>query len=175
MNKQEKDSQVKYVSERFQKAKAVIFAGYRGLKVEEINELRHKLRAGKSALKVVKNRLAKIALKNLGIKDLDSYLKDPTAIAYSDHDLVEPAKILMNFAKDHGSLIIRGGFLEGKPLTFKEVDALSKLPSREEMIARALSSMLAPASKFAYVLKAVPRSLVIALAGVRDKKKETHN
>jgi large subunit ribosomal protein L10 len=170
VNKDQKVQEVKALSERIEKAKALLFAGYRGLKVSEITELRSKLRTGKSSLKVVKNRLMKRVLKERGMESLTEYFTDPTALATADADPVAPAKILVEFAKGHEKFKVKGGFLDGAVLTAKDIEALAKLPSREVLLARALSSMNAPATNLAGVLAAIPRKLLYALNAIKATK-----
>ncbi|PIR20478.1 MAG: 50S ribosomal protein L10 [Deltaproteobacteria bacterium CG11_big_fil_rev_8_21_14_0_20_47_16] len=170
MNRTEKANEVSQLKQRFEKSKSMIFADYRGLSVAEITELRQKLSAQQSTMKVVKNRLAKLAFKDLNVEGMDDYLKGPTAIASSDADAVVPAKILVDFAKDHEKLQLRAGYMDGIVLDLKAIMALAKLPSREVLLAKMLGSLNAPASNLVNVLAAVPRSLVTVLAAVRDSK-----
>lgn len=170
MNKNQKVEEVKSLAERFDKAKALIFAGYRGLKVGEITELRSKLRKGDSSLKVVKNRLMKRVLKERGLETLSQYFVEPTALATSDTDPVGPAKILTEFAKAHDKLTLKGGYLDGAVLTTSQIEALAKLPSREVLLAKAFGSMQAPAQNLVGALAAIPRKLLYALNAVKGTK-----
>lgn len=170
MNKEEKAREVEGLTERVKKAQVMIFADYRGLKVSEVTELRHKLREGDTSFKVVKNRLFKRVLKSEGLEALEKYFTGPTALATSEVDPVTPAKALVDFAKTHEHLELKGGFLEGKDLTPADIDALSKMPSRDELLARALRSINAPATNMAGVLAAVPRKLVYAINAIKDTK-----
>lgn len=170
MRKDEKIEEVKELSERWGKAKAMIFAGYRGLKVSEMTDLRFKLRKGQSSLKVVKNRLMKRVLKENGLENLFDYFKEPTALATSDADPVTPAKILVEFAKANDKLKIKGGFLDGALMSLADIETLAKLPSREVLLARALASMNAPATNLVGALAAMPRKLVYAINAIKEKK-----
>lgn len=170
MNKEQKVKEVAALSERFEKAKALVFAGYRGLRVGEMTELRTKLRNGKSSLKVVKNRLMKRVLKDRGLTILDRHFREPTALATSDADPINPVKVLVEFAKTHNKLILKGGFLDGKELSVSDIEVLAKLPGREVLLAKALGSMQAPATNLALVLSAMPRKLVYAINAIREKK-----
>lgn len=170
MNKEQKIKEVTVLSERLEKAKALIFAGYRGLKVSEMTELRTKLKQGESSLKVVKNRLMKRALKERGLSELERHFREPTALAAAFADPVHPAKVLVEFAKAHGKLILKGGYLDGREMTIRDIETLAKLPGREVLISKALGSMLAPAQNFAGVLAAIPRKLVYAINAVKEKK-----
>jgi len=170
VNKQQKADEVKNLAERLEKAKVLIFADYRGLKVSEMTELRSDLRKDDSWFKVIKNRLMKRALKEGGLAELEKYFTGPTAIATSDVDPVNPAKALVNFAKGHGKLELKGGFLDGKDLSSQEIESLARMPSREVLLSRALASINAPATNMAGVLAAVPRKLVYALNAIKETK-----
>lgn len=170
MKRERKVEEVKTLAERLEKAKAMIFTEYRGLKVSEMNELRTKLRQESSWFKVVKNRLVKRALKEQGLEGLDEQFSGPTAIASSDVDPIGPAKIIVDFAKGHKHLIIKGGYMEGNRMAPEDVDALARMPSRDELLAKVLGSISAPAQNIVGVLAAVPRKLVYALNAIRETK-----
>jgi len=170
LNKQQKQEQVQYIADKFKKAKSVIFANYRGLNVAEVTELRQKLSRADTTMKVIKNRLAKRALKELSVEGLDSHFTGPTAMAASEVDPVLPAKILVNFAKDHEVLEIKAGYMDGRVLDLATIITLANLPSREELLSRALSSMLAPATNVTMALAAIPRGLVNVINAIKDTK-----
>jgi len=170
VNKQEKRNEVENLTDRLKKAQVMIFADYRGLKVSEVTDLRAKLREGESQFKVVKNRLFKRVLKDQGLDVLDKYFTGPTALATSEVDPVSPAKALVDFAKGHDHLELKGGYLDGKDMTPEDIIALAKMPSREELLARVLGSISAPATNMAGVLAAVPRKLLYALNAIKDTK-----
>lgn len=170
MNKEQKTNEVKNLADHLGKAKALIFAGYRGLKVSEITDLRMKLKKGESSFKVVKNRLMKRALKEKGMDNLAEYFSDPTAVASSDHDPITPAKVLVEFAKLNAKLAIKGGFLDGSRLTPKDIETLAKMPSREVLLSKMLGSLNMPATNMAGVLAAVPRKLLYALNAIKATK-----
>lgn len=170
MRKEEKVTQQQALAKRLEKAKVMIFADYRGLKVSQVTDLRMKLRKESSALKVVKNRLMKRALKDAGLSALDKYFTGPTALATSEVDPVTPAKTVFEFAKTHDKFSLKGGYLEGRQLTVADIEMLAKMPSREVLLSRALASMNAPATNFACVLSAVPRKLLYALNAIKETK-----
>ena len=170
MRREQKVLETQSLKERLEKAKVLLFAEYSGLKVREMNELRMKLRKEKSSLKVVKNRLMKRVLKEQGLEALEKYFTGPTALATSEVDPVIPAKTLIEFAKTHAKLTLKGGFLDGRVLSPREVDMLAKTPPREVLLARALASMNAPATNLAGVLAAIPRKVLYALNAIKEKK-----
>ncbi len=170
MEKSKKIEEVKSLAERIDNAKAMIFTGYRGLEVSHMNDLRSKLREEDSEIKVVKNRLMKRVLKEKDLETLSEFFTGPTAIASSDVDPVNVAKVLVEFAKANGKLEIKGGFLDGVSMTTAEIDTLAKLPSRDVLLGCALASMSAPATNFVGVLAAVPRSLACVINAIKDTK-----
>ena len=174
MERAQKIKEVAGLQERFEKAKAMIFAEYRGLRVGQMTDLRHKLRATGSSIKVVKNRLVKRVLADRGMNELSAFFVNPTAIATNDTDPVAPAKILVEFARANAALLIKAGFMDGAMLTRAQIEMLAMLPSKDVLLARALASMNAPATNFVGVLAAVPRALVTVIDALR-KKKESNN
>ena len=159
-NRERKVQLVAEIKERLEKSQSVILTDYRGLTVAEMNELRRSLREQNVEFKVLKNTLTWRAAQELGWTDLEEILKGPTAIAFGVDDPVAPAKVLSKFAKDHEVLQVKAGVLDGKVISAKEVDALAKLPSREELLAKLLGCFQAPLVNMANVLQAPIRGLV---------------
>ncbi|WP_027726419.1 50S ribosomal protein L10 [Tuberibacillus calidus] len=152
----EKKQQV--VNELVEKLKAsvsTIVVDYRGLNVAEVTELRKQLREAGVEFKVYKNTLLRRATAETGYTDLDEVLVGPTAIAFSNEDVVAPAKLLHDFAKDHEALEIKSGIIEGKVASVDEIKALANLPSREGLLSMLLSVLQAPIRNFALAAKAV--------------------
>ena len=172
MNKIEKQAEVAALKERFSKAQLAILTDYKGLKVSEFNSLRRKLEEKKSRIKVIKNRLAKIALQGTAHEILVSHLKGTTAVATTETDPVGPAKVLVDFLKDHEGVKIKAAVMNGKEISTADIKALASLPSREELIAKLMGSMMAPARNWVSVLAQIPRRLVTVLAAVRDQKEK---
>jgi large subunit ribosomal protein L10 len=162
---------VKGLAEKFKSMKGLILTEYHGLTVEEISELRSKLRSLNSEYTVVKNTLSKIALKEAGIGiDSVNNFSGPTALVIENEDVVSPAKVVMDFAKTHNKLKVRAGYMEGKFVDAAVVEQLSKLPSRNVLIAKMLSAMNAPLSGFVNVLVANIRGLVTVLDAIAKKQ-----
>lgn len=172
MNKQRqsKEALVAEFAAKLKEAKAAFLADYRGLDVEQANDLRNKLRDAGVEYRVVKNTLLRLAAKDTDAECLDEFLAGPTAIALVTDDPVAPAKALVEFAKKHEIFQLKAGMLEGKLLDAAAIKALSDLPSREELLAKMLGSMSAPATNFVGVLAAIPRSFVQVLAAIKDQK-----
>jgi len=170
MNREEKAQAVEALKERFQKTSVTLLAEYQGLKVSELTKLRQELRKTDAEVKILKNTLAGLALKGTEMEPLSKLFVGPTAVVTSAKDPVTPAKVLVKFVKEFEKAKIKGGFLSGKVMTPAEIETLSKLPSREEMLAKMLGSMQAPAQNLVNVLSALPRQLATVLAAIRDKK-----
>lgn len=167
--KPEKVKAVEEIRDKFQRAKSVILTDYRGINVADLTELRKKLREQGIEYKVIKNTLTSIALRDFDFT-LDEYLVGPTAAAFSYEDPVAPAKILMEFAKTHKELEIKAGVVEGKAIDKDAVVNLSKLPSKEELLAKAVGSIQSPLYGIVSVLQGPLRGLVYTLQAIQDKK-----
>ncbi|MBW2451988.1 MAG: 50S ribosomal protein L10 [Deltaproteobacteria bacterium] len=170
MNRQSKEAVVAEFAEKLQATKAAYLADYRGLNVEQATALRCKLHEAGVEYRVVKNTLLRLAAKGSDAECLDEFLVGPTAIAFAKEDPVAPAKALVEFAKSHEAFELKAGVLDGKLLSPADIKALSDLPSREELLAKMLGSMSAPASNFVGVLAAIPRSMVQVLSAIKDQK-----
>jgi large subunit ribosomal protein L10 len=167
--KPEKVKAVEEIKDKFGRAKSVILTDYRGLNVATISELRKKLREQGIEYKVVKNTLTAIAIRDYDY-NLDEYLVGPTAAAFSYEDPVTPAKLLADFAKTHKELEIKAGVVEGKVIDKDAVISLSKMPSREELLAQAVGSIQSPLYGIVNVLQGPLRELVYTLQALQDKK-----
>lgn len=152
-------------------AKAIYLADFTGIDVARVTDLRNKLREADVGYQVVKNRLAKRALEVAGLDGLDAYLNGPTAIAISKDDLIAPAKILQEVADEEGQFEIKSGFADGKMLSSEDIKALSKLPSREELIVKVLGSVQSPLYGFASVLSGLLRNLAGVVAAIEEKER----
>lgn len=166
----EKKGAVNSLKELLQESSDFIFTNYRGLTVSQITELREKLREEDASFRVVKNRFAKIALKDMEQPEVDGFLTGPTAIALPKKEAGPVAKILVEFGKEN-PVEIKGGIINSRVFTEKEVEEFSKLPTRDELIAKLMGTMNAPIQNFVYTLNAVPQKLVRVLQAVADQKK----
>lgn len=173
MNRSEKAAEIENLRERFASARLTILADYKGLSVASLTELRGKLRESDSTLKVVKNRLAKIAVEGSDAESLKDQFVGTTAVCTSIEDPVGPAKVLVEFAKANEKLIIKTGMLKDKPLDLNDIKALADLPSKEELLAKLVGSMNAPATNWVNVLSQIPRQLVNVLSAIKDQKEQT--
>ena len=169
LNLEQKKAVVAEVSQAIVGAQAAVVAEYRGLTVAQMTELRRKARESSVFLRVVKNTLAKRAISGSEFECLADQLVGPLAFAASE-DPVAVAKVLSLFAKDNEKLLIKSGAMGGKVISLEEIQALAKLPGREELLAKLLGTMQAPIQKFVQTLNEVPTSFVRVLAAVRDQK-----
>lgn len=171
-NLEAKKALVAEVAEKLKASQGTIIVDYRGLTVAEVTELRNKAREQGIEYKVYKNSTLRFAAKEAGLEGLLEALKGPTAIAFCEADPIAPAKLMVDFAKDHEKLEIKSGAVDGKVVSVAEIDALAKLPSREELIAQTLRGLNSPIQGFVNVLNGTIKGLVVALSAIADKKKE---
>ena len=150
-----KEPLVQAAAEKFESAASVVIVDYRGLTVEEVTNLRKQLRDAGVEMKVIKNSILSRAAKKVGLDGLDEVFTGPTAVAFSNDDVVAPAKIIDEFAKDAKALEIKGGVIEGKVSSVEQITALAKLPNREGLLSMLLSVLQAPVRNVAYAVKAV--------------------
>ena len=150
-----KETLVEEAAAKFSAAASVVIVDYRGLTVEEVTNLRKQLRDANVEMKVIKNSVLSRAAKKVGLEGLDEVFTGPTAVAFSNDDVVAPAKIIDEFAKEAKALEIKGGIIEGKVASIEQITALAKLPNREGLLSMLLSVLQAPVRQVAYAVKAV--------------------
>ena len=165
-----KSEKIDEIKAKLDKAQVAIVTEYKGLSVEEITNLRRVLQKDGGDYMVTKNTLAKIAVKGTDFEVLTETFKGPIALAFGFEDQVSPAKAVAKFIKDTKKGVILGAALDGKLLSADETEALAKLPSKEELIAKILGSINSPASGIANSVNAVMAQLTRAMAAVRDQK-----
>lgn len=150
--REEKEQEVNEIAEKLTKSKEVVLVDYRGLSVKEMAGLRSQLREAGVDFKVYKNTLAQLAVKKTGKENLSEFLEGPTAIAFDYQDEVTLPKILVNFAKEHKTLELKGGILGEQRLDANQIKTLASLPSKEELIAQAVGQIAGTLRSFLYVL-----------------------
>ena len=174
MERSQKEAQVSELRSIFNSMSAGVVVDYRGIEANQVVELRKKLNDASSTLRVIKNSLARIAAEDTPFAELVDQFTQTRALVYSDGDAVQQAKVLSKAVKNIENLKILAGILVGDSktsiLNTGEVEALSKLPSREELIVKMLFLMQAPATKFVRTLNEVPAKFVRTLAAIRDSK-----
>lgn len=170
MNRDQKTDLINALNETFSKAKFAVVTDYRGLKMTELEKLRKTLRENDAQIQVAKNTLLRLAVKGTAYEGLAESLTGTTAIAVGFNEPVGPAKALTAFAKEFNSFVIRSASLDGSLLSAEDVLALSKLPGREELLAKLLGTMAAVPTSFVRVLSAVPQKLLYALTAIKEQK-----
>jgi len=168
--REQKQQEIDRLKDSFSRAKSAILADYCGLSVSQINEVRGKLRASNVEFRVTKNTLAIRAIKGTESECLSDSLAGPTAVAFSYEDPVAGAKVLSELVKNYDELEIKAGVMGNKLLNVADIEALSKLPTKEILMSQLLSVMNGPATGFVNVLLGNQRKLVQVLAAIRDKK-----
>lgn len=146
---------VNEIADKLKASVSTVVVDYRGLSVAQVTELRKQLRDAGVEFKVYKNSMVRRAADAAELGDLNEVLTGPNAIAFSTEDVVAPAKILNNFAKENEALEIKAGVIEGNVATVEEIKALATLPSREGLLSMLLSVLQAPVRNLALVTKAV--------------------
>ena len=167
-----KEAEVKALEERFRAAKSAILTAFRGLNVAEMTALRNLLRKSNIEYRVIKNRLAKIAIKNTSLADLDPLLSGPNGISLGYDDPVTSSKLLSQFLRSTSNLDIKGGVIEGKLYKKNEILAIAELPPREILISRVLGGIASPLSGFVQVLCGPMRQLAGTLEAIRVRKEK---
>jgi len=152
----------------------LIFSDFRGMTFPQMTELRAKLTEKGTAYRVVRNAFARIAMKEAGLPDASAMLEGPTALAFLGKDPSPAAKVMVDFTKA-APLAIKGGVISGKLFSSKDIEALSRLPGRLDLLAMLMGTMNAPLRNMMYAMNGVASKLVRTLAAVADKKeKEAH-
>ncbi|MGH3517651.1 MAG: 50S ribosomal protein L10 [Haloechinothrix sp.] len=169
MAKPDKVAAVAEIADRFRTSSAAVVTEYTGLSVSQLTELRRTLGSG-AKYRVAKNTLVKRAAEDAGIEGMDELFIGPTAIAFIEGEPVEAAKALKKFAKDNAALVIKGGYMDGRPITVGEISQLADLESREVLLAKAAGAFKAKLSQAA-ALFAAPASQVARLAAALEEKR----
>lgn len=170
LKRKDKKLVVKKTVQDLTEAKSVVLTDYKGVTANEMRELRRKLQAEGASYEVFKKSLVQIAFNEVKIDADIKSRKGPLALAISQGDEVIPAKIIASFAKENENLEIVGGVLENSYLSKEKMIALSKLPSKEELIAQAIDSIKAPVNNFTGVLGGIIRQLVYVLKAIEKQK-----
>ena len=168
MARADKATAVAEIADQFRDSAGAVLTEYRGLTVKQLKELRTALGAH-ATYAVVKNTLTKIAAKDAGVEGMGDLLSGPSAIAFITGDPVETAKGLRDFAKANPQLLIKGGVLDGNPLTPAEIEKLASLESREVLLAKLAGAMKAQMSSAA-ALFAAPLSQTARVLGALQQK-----
>ncbi|MBW6515411.1 MAG: 50S ribosomal protein L10 [Candidatus Cloacimonetes bacterium] len=168
-----KVNKVQDLTERLKDAKAIVLIDFKGINIEEVDNLRNRMRNKQVDYFVSKNSFIKRALNLLGISDLDEALVGPTSVAVSKVDEIAPARGIAEFIKevmaDKSFPTFKVGYVDGKLYNKEELERLAKLPAKEQLIAMMLSGFNAPMANFVYTLKAVTNKFVYAVDAIAKR------
>ena len=171
LNRKQKEAVILELSEKLSDAQTVVLAEYRGLTVGEMTQLRVNARNSGVYLRVLKNTLAKLAVKGTPFEGLSGDMVGPLAYGISD-DPVAAAKVLSDFSKTNDKFLIKVGAMPNQVMSAADVSVLAKMPSRDELLSKLLGTMQAPIAKFVQTLNEVPTKFVRGVAAVRDLKEQ---
>jgi large subunit ribosomal protein L10 len=171
MAQKQKVEKVEALKEELRNFQNFIFTDYRGLNVQQINGLRNSLTEKGAHFHVVKNRIVRRVFQDLGYEGLDQFLVNPTALAYFDTELSEIAKVL-TASVEETTLDLKGGYSDGSILSSEEITKISKLPSREVLIAQIVSVLNAPPRGLVMVLHGFVSKFVRTLKAIEESKAE---
>lgn len=169
MARPDKAAAVAELTERFRQSNAVVLTEYRGLSVAQLKALRRALGTN-ATYAVVKNTLSAIAARDAGVEGLDAQLTGPSAIAFVTGDPVEVAKGLRDFAKANPQLVVKGGVLDGRPLSAADLTTLADLESREVLLAKVAGLLKASQYRAAYMFTASTAQAVRVIDALREKR-----
>lgn len=173
MQKSEKGEMITELHDKFTRARVAILTQYSGLRVEEMRDLRIKLRGVGGELRVIKNRLASKASEGTSLEGVKDYFKGPTAIVFGYNDPVGPTRVVKEFsAKAKGKLDLKAGVIEGKIIQKEDIIVVAELPAKEVLIAQVLTRMRSPITGFIFCLKETLNRFVATLNGIVEKKKD---
>jgi large subunit ribosomal protein L10 len=165
----EKEEKVKEIGERLAVSQAAIFAGYRGLTVQDLWDLRSTLAEADTRFAVIKNTLARLAVREAGLADLEGFLEGPTAVAYVAGDPVQGAKKLLEVTRRLPVLEVKGGLAEGRVLSAEQVKTLASLENREVMLAQLAGLAKSQMATTAWMLQSLQAKFLAVLDALREK------
>lgn len=173
MLKADKQDVIEQIKEQFQQSSSAICVDFRGVNVEKITQFRRQVKDASGNYQVVKNTLARRAIAETPFQELGQFLVGPTGIIFCQGEPMEPAKVAAAFVKEtNGALQIKGGIVDGSVFDAKGIEQVSKLLSRQDMLAQLVSSLQSPISGLVGTLEGVTREFVYTLQAIADQKSE---
>jgi large subunit ribosomal protein L10 len=167
---EEKEKVVKELEDKFSHSASSVFAEFRGLNVQSMEDLRKRSREAKVEFQVIKNTLAKRAFESLKLQDADTFFVGPTAVAFGVSDPIIPIKVLNDFAKDKPQLVLKGGIIEGTIVFEDKLCVLANLPPREVLLSQFLMRVQSPLTGLVNTLSGPIRALLNCLKAIEQKK-----
>jgi large subunit ribosomal protein L10 len=160
MARPDKIEAVETLKGKLSAAKGIVLADFTGLTVSEANELRRKCREAEVEYRVVKNTIARLAVKAAEIGELEEHFSGPVALALSQTDSVAPARVLADFRKAVQKITFKAGYVEGRLFTPEEVREIAALPSREGLLAQVIGAVQAPMGQIVWTVEGILRDLI---------------
>ena len=171
--RERKQNDLNALTEELSGSKSAMVVSFNKLTVTKDQEFRNQLRDAGAKYQVVKNTIARLAVKGTPYEDASGHFKGVTGIAWTENDPVVLSKTVSKFVKDNADLFsFKAGIVEGKVVDLKQVEAIASLPSKEELISKLLFVINAQAQRIATVINAVPRNLAVVIKQIGDKKEE---
>jgi large subunit ribosomal protein L10 len=173
MNREQKAAAIAEIATNIDESQAIFAVDYRGITVTQVAELRAKLREADASFRVVKNSLTERAADQMGAAELKEYLQGPTALTFVRGDAALAAKAIADYARATQLLPFKGGIMDGATLDAGQVQAISRLPSREVLYGQLVGIVAAPVSGLVRTLNALLGGLAVALGQVQQQKQQT--
>lgn len=165
---------VEKISRRLKDSKSIVLVDYKGINIQQVDDLRARFRDAEVDYFVSKNTFIKRALNDMNIEQLDDYLVGPTAVAVSKLDEIEPTRVISKFKKevlsDETFPSFKVGYIDNTFMNSKQLEQVAKMPSKNELLAKMMASMSAPITNFVFINKAIMRKFVYVLNAIKDSK-----